>query len=277
MRSTSTLRRPRRRARPGAGLALVAALAAPSAPAAAPRAATPKPQPAPQDPGEAPFLAPPNNQARTSPSLHAPALGPAYTGGRRFAFTLAPTYASFRMPLIGRPKGRLPGAGLGVEADLQLLRWIWLRVQGSYTGHPVDESGVIDQETGEAVLTAARGAVNTLNGGVGVAVGIDLGRFTPLIDAGVGAFRITTPKGVQQGQLGQPCLDQKSCDVGMVCGGDGLCHVGVLPEIHAGVAIEWNLLRHLALGGTLRYFAPMAAPTTFPIYLVGAIRLTLRY
>ena len=266
----------RRSARSGLALAALA-LAAASAPAAALPPASPVPSEPPRDPNDAPFLPAPNNQPRTTPPLHAPSLAPPYQPGRRLALSVAPSYASFRMPLLGRPRVRLPGVGVGVEGDIQILRWIWVRLMASYSAHPVDESRVRDEKTEVVTLLANPGTVHALTGGAGVAVGVDLGRFVPLLDVGVGAFHIRTPPGATPGQQDQPCVDGGGCDVGMVCGGDGRCHPGLLPEVHAGVAVELQLLRHLALGGTLRYFALLTAPMSFPIYVLGGLRLTARF
>jgi hypothetical protein len=222
-------------------------------------------------------MAPPNNQPRSAPNLHAPPLAPSSLPGRRLALTFAPTFASFRMPLLGRLSARHAGVGLGLEGDLQLARWIWLRGLASYTAHPLEESRTQDPDSLAVLSLANAGTMHVLNGGVSGVVGVDIGRWSPLLDVGVGTFRIGTPTGLLAGQRDQPCIDASGCDTGMVCGADNVCRPGLLPELHAGLSLEMQLRRHLAVGFLLRYFALLTAPLNYPVYLTAAVRLTARF
>lgn len=237
-------------------------------------ASPPAPAEAPKDPNDAPFLRPPLGQAAPTPIQSTPALAPPHDAGRRLALTVLPAYGSFRLPLRGRPDGaRYPGAGAFVEADVQLLRFAWLRLQAGYTGHPVDEVRFVDGD--ELKVAANRGTLHATSAGVGVALGIDVGRVLPLVDLGVGAFRIGTPTGALPGQRDQPCFEG-GCDTGLACVA-GTCQVTLVPEVHAGVGVDIQLRRHWAIGAALKYFALLVQPQTYPVYLVGALRLTARF
>ena len=111
----------------------------------------------------------------------------------------------------------------------------------------------------------------------GAVVALDLGRFIPLIEGGIGALRVTTPPGVASGQLGETCLDNNVCDVGLTCGGDNTCHQGLIADLYFGGAVDVLVRRHLSLGFQIRYHALLTAPGKFPVYLVGGLRLGVRF
>jgi hypothetical protein len=240
------------------------------------RADETQPSEAPRDPNDAPMMRPPNGQPAPTPVKRSPALEPRYGGDRRFAITLAPAYASFRLPLLGRPTIRRPGAGALIEADLRLLSFIWLRAQLGYSAHPIDETKVMDDETGELNVTANPGVLHATNAGIGVAAGIDLGRFLPTVDVGAGVFRIGTPEGALAGQRGKACLEGSVCDTGLTCRA-GMCVPASVPEVHGGVSVDLQLRKHWYIGATIRYFALMVQPLDFPIYVIGAARIGARF
>ncbi|MEZ4381627.1 MAG: hypothetical protein R3A79_09775 [Nannocystaceae bacterium] len=240
------------------------------------RAGEPAPAEAPADPNDAPMLRPPNGQPAPTPLKRAPALEPPYSGDRRLAITLAPAYASFRLPLLGRPTARRPGAGALIEADLRLLSFIWLRAQLSYSSHPLDKTTVADEETGDPITTANSGVLHATSAGIGVAAGIDLGRFLPTVDVGAGLFRLGTPEGALAGQRGRACIDGSVCDTGLTCRA-GTCVPAAVPEIHGGVSVDLMLRKHWYIGATIRYFALMVQPLEIPIYVIGAARFGARF
>jgi hypothetical protein len=113
--------------------------------------------------------------------------------------------------------------------------------------------------------------------GVGPVIALDLGRFVPLIEGGLGGLRVATPDGVADGQRGQKCLDNDACDVGLRCGGDNKCHQSLIPEVYFGGAIDVLVRRHFSFGAQFRYYALISAPGKFPIYLVGGLRVAVRF
>ena len=80
-----------------------------------------EPLPPPADPNDAPFMDPPYGQRKPTPSPTILPLNSLHHDKRRFQLTLAPLYASFRLPLLGRPENQfIHGAGAGIEADLRM-------------------------------------------------------------------------------------------------------------------------------------------------------------
>jgi hypothetical protein len=231
-------------------------------------------------------MRPPNNQPRPTGLRTSPDLRRGYSSVRRVALTIAPLFASFRLPFLCRPAAncagatatptRQHGAGIGGELDVQVIRWLWLRAQASYSWHPVDEVRVADDKMNVSVV-APSGMIRALGAGVGPVVALDLGRFIPLIEGGIGALRITTPPGAASGQLGEACLDNGVCDVGLTCGGDNTCHQGLIADLYFGGAVDVLVRRHLSLGFQIRYHALLTAPGKFPVYLVGGLRLGVRF
>lgn len=256
-----------------------AAAPAPVAPTATP-ASTPAPRgeiPAepPRDPNDAPFMRPPNNQPQPVRLRTTPDLRKGFSTARRFAFTVAPLFASFRLEFLNRP-GRSHGAGVGGEIDVQVMKWLWLRAQGSYTAHPVQEIRSTNQDGGTVIL-APRGTIRAAGFGAGPVIALDLGRFVPLIEGGVGGLRVATPEGVTAGQLGQKCQDGGGCDVGLKCGAQDTCEQSIIPELYFGGAIDVAVRRHFSFGFQFRYYALLSAPGKFPVYLVGGARVGVRF
>ncbi|MEZ4453609.1 MAG: hypothetical protein R3B09_29410, partial [Nannocystaceae bacterium] len=57
----------------------------------------------------------------------------------------------------------------------------------------------------------------------------------------------------------------------------GTCQVSMVPEVHAGLSVDIQLGRRWAVGLALRYFALLFKPQVYPVYLLGAFRLTARF
>lgn len=255
---------------------------APSAPADKP-ALRPGPvvsaeiPPPPTDPNDAPFMRPPNNQLVGKPPRTRPDIRPRFSSRRRFALTLAPAFASFRLPFQARPaNARYHGAGFNLELDAQLFRWVWLRVQGTYSGHPIDEVRVLDDEM-NVVQTAPRGTIHATGFGAGPVFALDLGRWLPLIEVGLGGLRIATPPGGNAGQRGQACRSDGTCDTGLACNAGNTCQPSLIGELYFGLALDVLIRRHISFGGQFRYYALLTAPGKFPVYLIGTLRLAVRF
>jgi len=263
-----------------------ASSSAPTATSTAPAPPGEIPPEPPRDPNDLAFMRAPNNQPQPLRPRTSPDLRRGYSSVRRFAFTAAPLFASFRLPFAGRPDsqpsaagrpaGRTHGVGLGLELDVQLLRWMWMRAQGSYSVHPVGEGRALDKDM-KTVITAADGTIRALGFGVGPVIALDLGRFLTLIEGGVGGLRVAPPGGVQTGQLGKACTQEGACDVGLRCSADNKCQQGLIPELYFGAAIDLLARRHLSFGAQFRYYALLTAPGKFPVYLVGGLRVALRF
>ena len=241
----------------------------------------------PQDPNDAPFMRPPNNQPAPTRLRTSPDLRRGYSSVRRVALTVAPIFASFRLPFLCRDSAgscrpdydkpeRRHGAGVGAELDVQIIRWLWLRAQGSYSVHPVGATYYIDEEM-KTTMVAAAGKISALGFGAGPVVAIDLGRFLPLIEGGIGGLRVATPAGLSKGQMGEACLDGGVCDVGLRCGAGNTCQQSVIPELYFGGAVDVLVRKHISLGAQFRYTALLSAPGKFPVYLIGALRLGVRF
>ncbi|MCY1057979.1 hypothetical protein [Nannocystis sp. SCPEA4] len=238
----------------------------------------------PIDPNDAPFMRPPNNQIATAPPRTRPDIRQGWSARRRFAFTVAPAFASLRLPFLGRVQadGRTPqrihGAGVNLEFDVQVWRWIWVRALGVYSGHPVaEERAEVDMEV---VRTAPPGTIHVAGAGFGPVFALDLGRFLPLIELGVAGLRVVTPQGGVKGQRGEACLDNGSCDVGLKCNGARICEVTTLGEGYLGLAVDLLVRRHLSFGAQFRYNIPFSQLRNLniaPGYLLGTVRLTVRF
>lgn len=234
--------------------------------------------PPPSDPNDAPFMAPPNNQIRGNPPRTRPDIRRGWSARRRFALTIAPAYASIRrVQFQNRPgNARYHGAGFNLELDAQLHRWIWMRAQGTYSGHAVDEVRVTD-DSDEVVQTAPRGTIHVMGFGAGPVFALDLGRFLPLIEVGLGGLRIASPVGEAKGQRGAACGDGGACDVGLRCSAANICEPTIVPELYFGAAVDVMIRRHVSVGGQFRYYAFLPAWSTFPVYMLGTVRVGVRF
>lgn len=283
--SSSTAPPPAAPAAPNAAPPNPAPPAAPSsAPPATPRAPAspadpdlPDLPPVPIDPNDAPFLHAPNNQVQTAPPRTRPDLRRGWSSRRRLAFTLAPAFASLRREFQGPRPRRNHGAGVDIELDVQIWRWIWLRAQGTYSGHPVDEVRV-EQPDKSFLVTAPAGTIHVAGFGGGPVFALDLGRFLPLIEVGLGGLRVATPAGgTIAGLRGESCRSDGSCDVGLRCTAARTCEPTIMPELYFGGAVDLLVRRHFSFGAQFRYYARLTNPGQFPLYLLGTLRISVRF
>ena len=218
----------------------------------------------------------PNNQPQPVELRTTPDLRRGYSRTRRVAITVAPLFASFRAPFIGRGDGRTHGVGIGGEVDVQIMKWLWIRAQASHSIHPVPDRRLADADD-KTVVVAAAGNIKATGFGLGPVIALDLGRFVPLIEGGIGGLRVATPEGVATGQINQKCQDGGGCDTGLKCGADNKCHQSVIPEVYFGGAVDVLVRRHWSFGAQFRYYALLSAPGKFPVFLVGGIRVAVRF
>lgn len=259
-------------------------LAAPAADAAGPDEG-PGEDPGPlEDPNDAPFMKPPNGQLGTWSGEPEP-LTRGFSSQRRLQLTALPSYAAIRLPLFGRGSGcdggfdcsPVRGVGASVELDVRVVRWLWLRLGVGHTVHPVKQNISVDDETEEVTVIANPGVIGATTFGLSGVYPLDLGRFLPLLDFGVGGMILTSPPPAISGQMGAQCRDGGVCDVGLSCGPDNTCRQTIVPEAHVGVGLDILLGRHWSLGFQVRYYALLSAVSVFPTYLLGAARLAARF
>lgn len=222
-------------------------------------------------------MAPPNGQPSLRPATTMPELTPRHSQRRRLQLTAVPVYAAVKLSLAGRGTPTLHGAGAAAQVDVKLHPWIFLRVHGGHTAHPVDEVRVEDEESGEIDRLANSGLIQATVFGAAAVLAIDLGRFLPLLDIGLGGLRMSYPEGVLTGQQGAPCGAEASCDPGLTCSSEGICVPGVTGDLSAGLGVDILLYRHLTVGAEFRYHALMMNPGTFPIYLTLGVRVGVRW
>lgn len=266
----------------GLGLATSSPVAAGADPASAtPEGADPEGEPAaeteaPRDPNELPPLPPPGGQPQ--PDSLRRDVDHASSRSRRWhaVLTASPLYASFRLPFLGRPSVPVRGGGFGLSAMVPVWHPFGLRVAASHTVHPVfDELARAEDEPPERV--ARRGLVQATHAGVSATFALDIGRVRPTLDAGVGGLWMRSPEAVQDGQLGGECLEGGGCDTGLACNAENMCVAGVVPQVHGGFSVDVMIADRFAVGGELRYFALIAAPTSYPVYLLAGLRASLRF
>jgi hypothetical protein len=118
----------------------------------------------PRDPNDAPFMRAPNNQPQPVRRGPAPTSAAATRACAAFAFTAPRCSPRSACPSwVARRRVDVPpdrhGVGLGGELDVQVIRWIWLRAQGSYSVHPVGETGAWPTTRAKTVITAAGGTI----------------------------------------------------------------------------------------------------------------------
>lgn len=243
-----------------------AALAAPST----------DPDPAPRDPNSQPPMAAPNGQPAHDSLRRDVDHTSDRSRRRRLMLTAAPMYASFRLPFIGRPRVPVRGGGFGLTAQIPVFAPFGLRADVSHTVHPVFDQYSVSEED-EITQTARGGLVQATHAGLSATFAMDIGRVTPSLNAGVGAMWIRSPETVVDGQRGGACGAQGVCDTGLTCGADNLCRVATTAQVQGGIAVDVLVRDRLAVGAELRYFALLTAPTSYPVYLVAALRATLRF
>jgi hypothetical protein len=269
------------------GVALLAMLLGPLAPAPA---SAQQPQPAPEPPSDDPFERPTPHDPDDAPFTRAPRnqLGQ-WTAGRRHplvrgfdddhwvALTLVPTYAAMRLPFIGRGNGPYRGGGIGLELDVRIVRWLFVRVYGSHTIHPVPRVEVYDENLDEVGLLANAGTLQATDTGLSIVYALDIGRFVPRVDVGAGLLFVRSPPAAQPGQWGAECRTGNVCDLGLRCSAEQTCQPAPFPEVHAGIALDVLLGRRWSVGVGVRYHALIQAISQFPMYATGHVRLAVRF
>ena len=263
------------RTAPALGLALCVAFAADAVGARGPR----EPRPAPRDPDELPPLRPPGGQPRPDSLRWNPKGTDPFGERRRFQLTAMPIFAAMRLDRVGRPSGArnpIRGGGAGLELDVALVRPLWFRVIGSYTAHPVDDE-FTRNDAGESIQTASAGLIQVGNVGASAVYALDLGRFVPLIDLGLGVMWLRSPESVVRGQQGNQCRPSGVCEAGLVCNADNICQATPVFELHGGIALDVLVGERWTVGFALRYFALLSEPSVFPVYLQAALRAGVRF
>lgn len=229
----------------------------------------------PRDPNELPPMPEPEGQPAIDVQRHDVDHTSSRSRSHRVLLTAAPVYASFRIPFLGRPQVPVRGVGLAAAAQVVVWRPLGLRATVSHTVHPVPDH--FERDDDELVQTAGAGLVQATHAGLSATYTLDLGRVLSTLDAGAGGIWMRSPPAVQDGQLGGTCRPDAVCDNGLACGEDNMCHVGLTPEIHGGFAVDVLLGDRFAVGGELRYFALLSAPTSYPVYLLAALRASVRF
>ncbi len=232
--------------------------------------------PAPRDPNETPPLPDPEGQPLQDSLRRDVDHATSASSRRRVILTAAPVYASFRLQFLGRPQIPVRGAGMAVAAQVAVWRPLGLRVSASHTLHPVNDEFVRNDDD-EIKQTAGAGLVQATHAGLSATYTLDLGRVLTTLDAGAGGLWMRGPQAIQDGQLGRTCLADGVCDTGLACSSENVCRPGVTPQIHGGFAVDVLLGDRFAVGGELRYFALLAAPMSYPVYLWAALRASVRF
>jgi hypothetical protein len=232
--------------------------------------------PTPRDPNERPPLPDPEGQPLHDALRRDVDHTTAASSRRRVVLTAAPAYASFRLPFLGRPEVPVRGVGVMVAAQVAVWRPLGLRVTASHTMHPVRDEFTRDDDDA-LVQTAGAGLVQATHAGLSATYTLDLGRVTTTLDAGAGGLWMRGPQAIQDGQMGGTCRPEGVCDTGLACSADNICRAGVTPQIHGGFAVDVLLGDRFAVGGELRYFALLTAPMTYPVYLMAALRASVRF
>ncbi len=232
----------------------------------------------PRDPNDLPPMAPPNGQPAPDSLRRDVDHATADSSRRRLVLTALPVYASFRLGFLGRPSVPTRGGGIGVAALVPLPWWrpLGVRVTATHTVHPVANTFVRDDED-VLVHTARRGTVQATHAGASATYTMDLGRVMTTLDAGVGAMWIRSPDAVVDGQQGGTCLAEGVCDIGLSCSAANVCEVGTTFQAHGGFALDVLVGNRFAVGGELRYHALLSAPTSYPVYLIAALRGSIRF
>jgi hypothetical protein len=233
--------------------------------------------PPPRDPDDAAFMPAPHNQLGTWSAGRVRPLTRGFDDDHRFMLTAVPTYAAIHVPFIGRGDGPLRGGGVALEPDVRVLRWLFVRVFGSHTVHPVFKETAFNADTAEVVLLANGGLVQATNTGASIVYALDIGRFVPRVDVGAGLLFVRSPEAAQAGQWGGQCREGGVCDLGLSCSVDDVCRPSPYPEFHAGVGFDVMIGQHWAAGLAVRYYALLSAISQLPIYLHGSIRLSARF
>lgn len=190
---------------------------------------------------------------------------------------MTPLYAAFlNRRFAGRENVPIHGVGVGVEYDLRLRRWLWLRALVLHSRHAVEANAQVEED-GTIIPLAAAGTIASTNFGGSIAYPLDLGRFLTLIGLGAGGFAVAMPEpNYVYGQHGSYCRSDGECDLGSRCRSDGRCHRTVSPELHLALGVERLIGRYFSAGINLRYYVLPSDLERIPIYLVAGLRLGIR-
>jgi hypothetical protein len=226
---------------------------------------------------ETPRMAAPQGQPQPDSRRWDPPTVNDHSRRRRFQLTLLPIYAAFRVPFVGRPDGAVRGGGVQLEGDFHVLDPVWLRLSLSHTAHRLNDEFARDADE-RIVQTAAKGTLQATAAGFGIVYGLDLGRVLPLVEVGIGGMWLRGPDAVIEGQAGGACRGDGTCDTGLSCAPvESVCRQSTILQAHGGVGVDVLLGEHFSVGASLRYFALLLTPTTFPIYLTTGARFGLRF
>jgi hypothetical protein len=190
---------------------------------------------------------------------------------------LLPTYAALHLPFIGRGEGPYRGGGVALELDVRVVRWLFVRVYGSHTIHPVPRVEVHDADLDQVALLANPGTLQATDTGLSILYSMDVGRFVPRVDVGAGLLFVRSPPQAQAGQWGAECRTGNVCDLGLRCSVEQICEAVPFPEVHAGIALDVLLGRRWTVGVGVRYHALIQAISRFPMYVTGQVRLAIRF
>ena len=212
-----------------------------------------RPVPPLQEPDDAPFMGSRLDGWRPGRGVRPPERPPLDLT-RRVALTAIPQYAAIKVPLSGRESRTRHGGGVSVEADVQLVRWLLLRLAAGTSAHPVGEE-FVETDEGARVLAANAGTLLATSVGGSLVYPLDLGRVLPMVDVGGGALFMRAPEGRANGQRGRPCQSDGGCDFGLACTGGGTCEQLPVPQFSVGLSVDVLMGQHWSLGGQFRYLA----------------------
>ncbi len=231
----------------------------------------------PRDPDDAPFLRAPRNQLGqwTAGRRRSPVRG--FDDDHWVQLTLVPTYAAIHLPFIGRGPAPYRGGGVGLELDVRVVRWLFVRAYVSHTEHPVAKVEVYDEDLDQVGLLARAGALQATDTGLSIVYALDIGRFVPRVDLGAGLLFVRSPPAAQAGQSGGECREGNVCDLGLSCSAAQICAPAPFPEVHAGIALDVLLGQRWSLGLGVRYHALIQAISQFPMFVTGHVRLGVRF
>lgn len=234
-------------------------------------------QPPPRDPDDTPFMDAPHNQLGQWSVGRSRPLTRGFDDDHWVTLSAVPTYAAIHVPLIGRGPGPFRGGGIALELDVRVVRWLFIRVFGSHTIHPVFEETSFDPDENQVSRLANGGLIHATNSGASLVYALDIGRFVPRVDVGAGLLFVRTPAAAQPGQWGAECRQGGVCDLGLACSSQDICRPTPAPEFHAGIGLDVLLGHRWAVGISLRYYALLSAISDLPIYVHGSLRLSARF
>lgn len=194
---------------------------------------------------------------------------------RRISLQVVPLYAALKTPLFGRPLETHHGVGAGLELDVKLVRWLFLRAMAATSAHRLREA-TVETPDGRQALTARAGTFLATTTGMSAVYPLDLGRVLTMIDVGGGLLWTQGPEGVLDGQQGQPCIDGGRCDFGLSCTPSNVCQPTPTGQFNVGFSVDVLMGAHWSLGGQFRYYGLLATLGDAQIVTLG-LRLGARW